>query len=106
VSVRVWSFVDANLHVVAEQRGGATVARRTFEVIDIVEILIHWYAGRSQHELSASLGVDRKTLRKYIGPARAAGFAPGGPPMGEDDWRTMVAQSGGDRGDDPSTSGR
>jgi hypothetical protein len=29
-------------------------------VIDIVEILIHWYAGRSQHELAASLGVDRQ----------------------------------------------
>jgi len=36
--VPVWSFVDANLHFVAEQRSGATVARRTFEVIDIVEI--------------------------------------------------------------------
>ena len=37
-------------------------------MIDIVEILIHWYAGRSQHELAASLGVDRKTLRKYTAP--------------------------------------
>jgi hypothetical protein len=60
-------------------------------VIDIVEILVHWYAGRSQHELSASLGVDRKTLRKYTAPARAAGMEPGGPPMGEADWRTLVA---------------
>jgi DNA-binding XRE family transcriptional regulator len=32
-------------------------------MIDIVEILTHWYAGRSQNELAASLGVDRKTLR-------------------------------------------
>jgi hypothetical protein len=39
------------------------MARRSFYVIDIVEILIHWYAGRSQHELAASLGVDRKTIR-------------------------------------------
>ncbi len=60
-------------------------------MIDIVEILVHWYAGRSQHELSASLGVDRKTLRKYTAPARAAGMEPGGPPMGEADWRTLVA---------------
>jgi transposase len=67
------------------------LARRTFEVIDIVEILVHWYAGRSQNELATSLGVDRKTLRKYTGPARAAGMEPGGPPMGEADWRTLVA---------------
>ncbi|MGH3785192.1 MAG: hypothetical protein ACRDRG_01265 [Pseudonocardiaceae bacterium] len=66
------------------------MARRTFEVIDVVEILIHWYAGRSQNELSTSLGVDRKTLRKYIAPARAAGIEPGGPPMSEADWRTLV----------------
>jgi transposase len=66
------------------------LARRTFEVIDIVEILTHWYAGRSQNELAASLGVDRKTLRKYTGPARAAGMEPGGPPMSEADWRTLV----------------
>jgi transposase len=66
------------------------VAGRTFEVIDIVEILIHWYAGRSQHELATSLGVDRKTLRKYTGPARAAGMEPGGSPMSEADWRTLV----------------
>ena len=43
------------------------MARRTFYVIDIAEILVHWYAGRSQHELAASLGVDRKTIRKYVG---------------------------------------
>jgi transposase len=66
------------------------LARRTFEVIDIVEILIHWYAGRSQNELSTSLGVDRKTLRKYTAPARAAGMEPGGAPMSEVDWRTLV----------------
>jgi transposase len=69
-----------------------TLARRTFDVIDIVEILIHWYAGRSQNELATSLGVDRKTLRKYIAPAWAAGITPGGPPMGEADWRTLVAE--------------
>jgi transposase len=68
------------------------VARRTFEVIDVVEILIHWYAGRSQHELSTSLGVDRKTARKYLAPAVAAGLAPGGPPMSEQDWRGLVCE--------------
>lgn len=58
-------------------------------MIDIVEILTHWYAGRSQHELAASLGVDRKTLRKYTAPASAVGLAPGGPPT-EQDWGTLV----------------
>jgi transposase len=69
-----------------------TLARRTFDVIDIVEILIHWYAGRSQHELSASLGVDRKTVRKYLAPAVAAGLEAGGPPMAEADWRKLVVE--------------
>jgi DNA-binding transcriptional regulator LsrR (DeoR family) len=45
------------------------MARRTFYVIDITEILIHWYAGRSQHELAASLQLDRKTIRRYLAPA-------------------------------------
>ena len=61
-------------------------------MIDIVEILTHWYAGRSQHELAASLGVDRKTLRKYTAPAVAAGWEPGGPPMAEADWRALVCE--------------
>jgi hypothetical protein len=59
-------------------------------VIDIVEILIHWYAGWSQNELATSPGLDRKTLRKYTGPARAAGMEPGGPPMSETDWRELA----------------
>lgn len=61
-------------------------------MIDIVEILTHWYAGRSQHELAASLGVDRKTLRKYTAAAVAAGLEPGGAPMTEADWRTLVVE--------------
>ena len=55
------------------------MARRTFDVIDVAEILVHWHAGRSLNEMSQSLGVDRKTLRKYVAPAVAAGIEPGGP---------------------------
>ena len=53
------------------------MARRTFDVIDVTEILVHWHAGRSLNEMSGSLGVDRKTIRKYVAPAVAAGIAPG-----------------------------
>jgi hypothetical protein len=66
------------------------MARRSFHVIDITEILIHWYAGRSQYELADSLGVDRKTIRKYLAAAVAAGMVPGGPPVSEADWAGMV----------------
>jgi transposase len=69
------------------------MARRTFHVIDITEILVHWYAGRSQYELADSLGVDRKTIRKYLEPAIAAGFVPPGPPpMSEVDWAELVRE--------------
>ena len=47
-------------------------------MIDVTEILMHWHAGRSKNEMAGSLGVDRKTLRKYIAPAEAAGIVPGG----------------------------
>ena len=59
-------------------------------MIDISEILIHWHAGRSQHELAASLGVDRKTIRKYVAPAIAAGMVPGGPARSSGEWAALV----------------
>ena len=60
------------------------MARRTFDVVDIIEILVHWHAGRNNSEIAQSLGVDRKTARKYIAAAEAAGMAPGGPPVSEE----------------------
>jgi hypothetical protein len=48
------------------------MARRTFDVIDVTEILVHWHAGRSLNEMSQSLGVDRKTIRKYVAPGATA----------------------------------
>jgi predicted transcriptional regulator len=53
-------------------------------------ILIHWHAGRSKNEMADSLGVDRKTLRKYIAPAEAAGIAPGGPAKTAEEWAELV----------------
>jgi len=50
-------------------------------VIDVVEVLQHWHAGRSKTDVAASVGVDRGTVRKYVASAEAAGLAPGGPPL-------------------------
>lgn len=71
------------------------MARRTFEVIDLIELYEHWWAGRSQVEISASLGIDRKTIRKYLAPAAEAGLVPGGLPAGQaamtrTDWQGLA----------------
>jgi transposase len=66
------------------------MARRSFTVVDVTEILIHWYAGRSLSEVSDSLGVDRKTIRKYLAPAVAAGMRPGGPARSQAQWAALV----------------
>jgi transposase len=68
------------------------LARRTFDVTDVTEILVHWYAGRSQSEVATSLGVDRKTIRKYLAPALEAGIIPGGPPMTRAEWTELVGR--------------
>ncbi|MFG2586356.1 hypothetical protein [Streptomyces malaysiensis] len=61
-------------------------------MVDITEIYVHWYAGRSKSALAASLGVDRKTVRKYLAPAEASGITPGGPPMSEADWSKLIKE--------------
>jgi transposase len=67
------------------------LARRTFEVIDVVEILQHWHAGRPKTVVAASLNVDVKTVRKYVAPAEAAGITPGDrPPPGRAEWAGLV----------------
>jgi hypothetical protein len=42
-------------------------------------------------ELCASLGVDPKTVRKYVAPAKEAGLEPGGPPLTTEQWSALVA---------------
>jgi transposase len=66
------------------------MARRTFDVVDIIEILAHWQAGRNNSEIAQSLGVDRKTVRKYVVAAEAAGMVPGGPAVPEERWAELV----------------
>jgi hypothetical protein len=38
-------------------------------MLDLIELFTHWQAGRSQFQLSESLGIDRKTIRIYLAPA-------------------------------------
>jgi len=67
------------------------MARRTFHVIDLIELYEHWWAGRSQVEISESLGIDRKTIRKYLAPVLEAGIVPGQLPAG----RSAAGSAGG-----------
>jgi transposase len=62
------------------------MGRRTFTVGDVTEILLHWHAGESQSEIAATLGLDRKTVRKYLQPARAEGLHPGRVSLRREDW--------------------
>ena len=52
----------------------------------MTEILVNWHAGRSQAEIADSLGMDRKTVRKYTAPAIAAGLAP----LGDAEWTALA----------------
>jgi len=67
------------------------MGRRSLLVANVVEVLEHWTAGRPLRAIAESLGLDRNTVRKYITPAREAGFGPGtGPPP--EGWVAFVAR--------------
>ncbi len=59
-------------------------------MIDVVEVLQHWHAGRSKTDVAASVGVDRGTVRKYVAPAEAEGLVPGGPALSRQAWLELV----------------
>jgi len=66
------------------------MGRKSFAVVDLIELFAQWEAGRSQVQISESLGWDRKTIRKYLAPAIAEGLVPGGPPAGEAVWARRI----------------
>jgi transposase len=68
------------------------MARRSFDVFDLIELLTHWHAGRSQRQLADSLGIDRKTIAKYLAPAIAESLTPGREPVTETAWAAHVAR--------------
>ena len=68
------------------------MARRTFDVIDICEIFVHWHAGRSKNEVAGSLGLSRNTVRKYVAAAEAAGMSPGRPAVSQERWAELARE--------------
>jgi hypothetical protein len=50
-------------------------AYREVSVIEIKEVLRLWLAGQSLREVTRLAGVDRKTVRRYVQAAQAAGVA-------------------------------
>ena len=68
------------------------MARRSFDVFDLIELFTHWHAGRSQRQLAESLGIDRKTIAKYLAPAIAESLTPGGVPITETAWAAHIGR--------------
>ena len=46
---------------------------------EVVETIYQWHKGMKVRHISQSLGLDRKTVRKYLGMARSVGIEQGGP---------------------------
>src|SRR2546427_2434780 len=51
---------------------------REVSVIEVREALRAWLAGKSERAVAAQAGVDRKTSRRYVTAAVAAGLSRGG----------------------------
>ena len=60
-------------------------------MVDVAEILQHWYAGRPTVEVAQS-GVDAKIVRWYVAVVAATRMAPGSPPVAEEQWRALARQ--------------
>lgn len=60
---------------------------------DFVEVFRHWNAGRSQVQINEALGIDRKTIRKYLVPAVVEGLEPcPGEVFDEELWRARIGR--------------
>jgi hypothetical protein len=86
----VWASLEGSLCIRLLADGRALMARRNIVMLDLVELFTHWHAGRSQVQLSESLGIDRKTIRKYLAPAITAGIEPGGEPLSAEQWAEFI----------------
>ncbi|RWA23544.1 hypothetical protein MBRU_01585 [Mycolicibacterium brumae DSM 44177] len=57
-----------------------------------MEMFRHWNAGRSQVQINEALGIDRKTIRKYLAPALAEGLQPCPGEFDEQLWRARIGR--------------
>jgi hypothetical protein len=68
------------------------MARRSFDVFDLIELFTHWHGGRSQRQLAESVGIDRKTVAKYLAPAIEESLLPGRDPVTGQEWSAHIAR--------------
>jgi transposase len=61
------------------------MARRDIPMNEVVETIYQWHKGTKVQHISLSLGLDRKTVRKYVGMARSLGITREGPLPDEHD---------------------
>ena len=55
------------------------MARRDIPMNEVVETIYQWHKGMKIQHISRSLGLDRKTVRKYVRIAGTLGISQGGP---------------------------
>jgi hypothetical protein len=51
------------------------MARKEIRMEELIEVLYQWHKGRNISQIKRSLGLDRKTIRKYIELAEPYGFS-------------------------------
>jgi len=54
------------------------LAYREISVVEVREFLRRWAPGNSLRSVSAAMGADRKTVRRYVHAARMHGLERGG----------------------------
>jgi len=58
------------------------VAYRDVGMLEIKEVLLLWLAGTPKKRIARQLGLDPKTVRRYVGAAEASGLSPAAGPSG------------------------
>ncbi len=63
---------------------------REVTMIEVTEVLRLWREGLPTKRVAAQLGLDPKTVRRYLQVARGTGLRVGGPPPTDDEWREVL----------------